>query len=86
MKRYLTAFAFLVLAFIGFLVPFIPGFLFLMVSMFMFGLISRKQLVTMLKKFQGDKGSKNRKMISWLIIRFVYGRRAYSFGERSWQG
>ncbi len=86
MKRYLLAFMFLVVALIGFFVPFVPGVPFLILSMFMFGLISRKRLVSTLKKFQGRRGSRNRKMISWLIIRFVYGRRAYPFGERSWQG
>jgi uncharacterized membrane protein YbaN (DUF454 family) len=73
--RVFIALLLLALGILGIFLPFLPGFPFLVAFAYVVGLIDRSKFLRFIKRFQGRKGSSQRKLVSCILIRLVYGRK-----------
>ncbi|WP_457601340.1 hypothetical protein [Hydrogenivirga sp.] len=73
--RILIALVLLLLGILGTLLPVLPGFPFLIAFAYVIGLLDRERFLRLIKRFQGRRRSFQRKVVSCILINFVYRRR-----------
>ncbi len=75
MKKIGIVLLLLSLGILGIFLPLLPGIPFLVALLYVLGIIDKKRMLRLLKRFQGRKGSFQRKIVACLIIRLIYRRK-----------
>ncbi len=73
--RFLLVLVLIALGIAGLILPLLPGVPFFIVALYLLGFVSRKRLLKLFRNFKGKKGSLQRKVVGWIIISFVRGKR-----------
>ncbi|RLJ70655.1 hypothetical protein BCF55_0935 [Hydrogenivirga caldilitoris] len=73
--RFVLAFALLAIGIVGIILPVLPGIPFLLAFLYVVGFLKKERFLRMLKRYQGERNSFQRKVTSCILIYVVYHRR-----------